>query len=72
MAIDSTTLDNWFMHHPPTEEQVALYQGLRRAARNFAEAIAANTPPSADQTAALRKVREALMTANASIACGGK
>jgi len=33
--------------------------------------ILEHTPPSADQSAAIRKVREAVMTANASIACGG-
>jgi hypothetical protein len=34
--------------------------------------IVALTPPSADQTAAIRKVREAVFTANAAIACGGR
>ncbi|MGQ0816371.1 MAG: hypothetical protein ACT4O1_18230 [Gemmatimonadota bacterium] len=29
------------------------------------------TPIGADQAAAVRKVREAVMTANAAIACGG-
>jgi hypothetical protein len=36
----------------------------------FAETIIRNTPPGSDQSAAIRKVREAVMTANAAIACG--
>lgn len=66
-------LDNWFMHHPPRDEEtVKKYEQLRAAGRAFAEVIASLTPPSADQTAAIRKVREAVMTANAAIACEGK
>lgn len=66
-------LDNWFMHHPPRDEAtVQKYEALRAAGRAFAEVIASLTPPSADQTAAIRKVREAVMTANAAIACEGK
>ena len=65
-------LDNWFTYHPPEPEQVEKYQNLREAAKDFAEVVVENTPRSADQSAALRKIREAVMTANASIACGGK
>ena len=36
----------------------------------FAKIIVANTSPCADQSPALRKLREAVMTANASIALG--
>ena len=72
MAVDAATLDNWFTYHAPTAEQQAAYVALRHAAREFAAVVVANTPPSADQTAALRKIREAVFTANAAIACGGK
>lgn len=65
-------LDNWFSHHPPTPEQAERYERLRAAAKAFAEVIARETPASADQTAALRHVRDAVMTGNAAIACGGK
>jgi hypothetical protein len=34
--------------------------------------IVAQTPESADQSVAVRKVREAVMAANAAIACGGR
>lgn len=71
-GITTATIDNWFTHHPPTEHQIEFYLKIRNAGRDMALAIVATTPPSADQTAALRKVREAVMTANAAIACGGK
>lgn len=62
-------LENWFMYHAPSEVQIAKYAVLREKAKEFAYAILQNCPPSADQTAALRRLREAVMTANASIAC---
>jgi hypothetical protein len=66
-------LDNWFSYHPPKDEEtMRKYEALRAAGRAFAEVIADLTPPSADQTAAIRKVREAVTTANAAIACEGK
>lgn len=36
---------------------------INDAAREFAARILANTPPGADQTAAIRKIREAVWTA---------
>lgn len=69
---DDERLDNWFTYHPPSEDQIPRYAALRNAARAFSTVILDNVPICADQTAALRKVREAVMTANAAIACGGK
>lgn len=57
-----------FTYHAPKGDQPGRYVILRDAARAFAEAIIENTAKGADQSAALRKVREAVMTANASIA----
>lgn len=65
-------LDNWFSYHAPTQEQLAAYSKIRSSARRFAEAINDCVPESADKTAAIRKLRECVMTANAAIACGGK
>ena len=65
-------LDNWFQYHAPKDGQAAKYEELRAAGKAMAEAIVRLTPPSADQTAAIRKVREAVYTANAAIACEGK
>ena len=71
-GVTTAQIDNWFTHHPPSEAQAEFYVALRNAGRDFALAILSLTPPGADQTAAIRKVREAVMTANAAIACGGK
>lgn len=65
-------LDNIFKYHAPNAEQQIRYGRLRDAAKAFAEAIVAYTPAGADQTAAIRKVREAVMTANAAVALDGK
>lgn len=62
----------WFTYHKPSEDQLPKYAAIRDAAKALALCIAQNTPRCADQTVAIRKVREAVMVANASIACGGK
>lgn len=65
-------LEHMFTHHAPTPEKLEQYRELRTAAKGFAAAIVAHTPPGADQSAALRHVREAVMTANAAIALDGR
>ena len=60
-----------FTYHPPTEETIPKYNAIREAGLAFAKVIEANAPPSPDRTVAIRKIREAVMTANAAIACGG-
>ena len=72
MAISDAQLENWFTYHSPTAEELPKYGEIRGAALHLARVIRDNTPASADQTAALRHLREAVMTANAAIACGGK
>lgn len=62
-------IDAFFTYHPPLKEDVPKYETIREHARRFAEVIIENTPPSADQTAAIRLLRECVMTANAAIAC---
>ena len=63
-------LVNWFSYHKPTADQPGQYERLRAAALTFARVIKAECPgESPDTTAAIRKVREAVMTANAAIAC---
>ena len=71
-GIDQEQLKNWFTYHPPEANDSAHYNAIRDAALVFSQVIVEHTPPSADQTAAIRKVRESVMTANASIACKGK
>jgi hypothetical protein len=72
MSITNAELENWFTYHAPSEEQQRAYLAIRGAAHNLAEVILENTPACADQSAAIRKVREAVMTANAAVACKGK
>lgn len=67
--ITESDLNNWFTYHPPTGDQIEKYAEIRLIALRFAQVILRNTPPSADQTTAIRKIREAVMTANAAIAC---
>jgi len=62
----------WFTYHAPTSEDVAKYKQIRDAGLALARVIDTNCPKSADTTTAIRKVREAVMTANAAIACLGK
>lgn len=65
-------LDELFTYHPPTDKQRLQYSVLRDAAKEFAAVILRHTPACADQSAAIRKVREAIMTANAAVALDQK
>lgn len=70
--ITTEQIENWFTYHSPTPEQQVAYKEIRTAAKILAETIVKHSPSSADQTASIRLLREAVMTANASIACEGK
>lgn len=59
----------WFTHHPANTEQYRTYELIRNRAYDLAMLIAKGCPPSADRTDAIRKLREVVMTAIASIAC---
>ncbi len=61
-------LNDLFIYHAPTEAQKAAYQTIRDSAKTLALVIYCCTPAGPDRTAAIRKVREAVMTANAGIA----
>jgi len=63
-------INNLFTYHAPSGDQQERYQRLRLAAKNLASQILDCCPPSADRSDALRSVRNAVMTANASIAIG--
>lgn len=71
-SVTNEQLDNWFTYHSFSEAEVLASNAIRESGRRFAEQILAVTPASADQTAAIRKIREAVFTANAAIACKGK
>lgn len=65
------TIDEYFTYHAPKPDQLPKYEAIREAAKAFARVLDANTSKSADQSAALRLLRECVMTANASIALEG-
>jgi|PlaIllAssembly_1097288.scaffolds.fasta_scaffold139311_4 5-methylcytosine-specific restriction endonuclease McrBC regulatory subunit McrC len=67
--IDRSQLLTWFTYHESLDFEIEQYQRIRTAALALAQVICDNTPEGADQSAAIRKVREAVMTANAAIAC---
>ena len=69
---ERSEVEAWFRYHPPAGDQAERYERIRAEAKRLAEVLIECCPPSADRTAALRKVREAVMTANASIALEGK
>ena len=66
--MEQAELDNIFSYHPPKDDQGERYIKIRDAGKQLAQTILDCTPKCADQTAAIRKVREAVMTANAAIA----
>ena len=64
-------LPAFFTYHSPTGDQPKKYAMIREKALELATIIVQETPRSADQTAAIRLLREAVMTANAAIALDG-
>ena len=65
-------INNIFTYHAPTSDQLPKYEAIRAKAKELGQVIVDNTPQSADQTAAIRLLREAVMTANAAIALKGQ
>jgi hypothetical protein len=65
-------INNIFTYHAPSAEQLPKYEAIRAKAKEMGQCIVDNTPNCADQTAAVRLLREAVMTANAAIALDGK
>ena len=64
-------LEQAFLYHPPYPEVIIRYNTIRAAAKALSLVILQNVPRCADRTAAIRKVREAVMTSNAAIALNG-
>jgi hypothetical protein len=67
----NSQIEAWFTYHAPNDAQLGKYEILRRQAKDLAYTINTFCPDSADKTAAMRKLRECIMTANAAIAIGG-
>ena len=70
--VNLSNLDNVFSYHAPAGTQPDQYAKIREGAKAFARIILENTPQSADQSDAIRSVRNAMMTANAAVATGGE
>lgn len=58
-----------FTYHPPKGDQTDRYEVIRASARGLALLIEEKCPPSREQSLAITKLQEAVMWANASIAC---
>lgn len=68
MPFTPEDIQELFTYHAPKPGQPERYEAIRTAARAFATVLIENTLPSADQSAAIRSLRECVMTANSSIA----
>jgi|SRR5579872_878407 len=64
-------IDQLFTYHPATPYTGPKFEALREAAKYFAKVIMNNVPAGSDRTTAIRKLREAVMTANAGISLDG-
>ena len=72
-AMSHDDVARWFKYHaPPDEATIEAHRRIRAMGKRFAKDILLQTPIGREQTIAIRKVREAVMWANAGIACGGK
>lgn len=65
-------LQDLFRYHSPEPGDPERYQKIRDAGYILAKVIVDNTPSCADQSVAIRKVREAVATANAAVALKGR
>ena len=70
--MDANEIRDLFQYHAPTDDMTARFDAVRRAVTNAAIQIDEVCPAGADRTAAIRKLKEAQMTANASIVLGGR
>lgn len=64
-------IDAIFQYHAPVGDQPHRYERIRGGARNFAHMLLDTVPPGPDQSVAIRKLRECVMTANAAVALAG-
>lgn len=63
-------IDNVFSYHAPTgPEQIATYQKIRDGGGALAHLIDQAVPDGPEKTLAIRNIQQAVMWANAGIAC---
>lgn len=61
-------IEELFSYHAPEGDQSMRYAAIRESAKTLARTIVDLVPAGPDRTAAIRKLRESVMTANAAIA----
>lgn len=64
-------LEHIFTYHN-SAAKIPNFNAIREAAKNFAQVVLENTPAGYDQDDAIRKIREAVASANAAIALSGR
>jgi len=67
-AMNAAELKKVFSYHAPKGDQAKRYEAIREAAHTFALVVSVNTPASFEQNAAITRIREAVMWANAAVA----
>ena len=67
----SDKIETLFTYHKPEGLDPMHYDAIRSKAKELAQVICDHTPVGADQSAAIRKLRECVMTANAAVALKG-
>lgn len=65
---DKKTLANNFIYHKPKDDQPERYEKIRAHGKGMAALLLRLCPDSPECTLAIRKIEEAVMWANASIA----
>ncbi len=69
---DQEEIEQIFSYHPPNEKQRETYEQINLAFIKCAEEVAALMPDGPSKTAAIRKMADARMACNASVALEGK
>jgi hypothetical protein len=71
-ARDQETIREVFSYKPANDYQIGQMNRVREKAREFAVLLLETCPRCPDRSVALRRVREAMMTANAAIVLDGR
>ena len=68
--INDEQLKHLFTYHPPINAQIPAYKLIRDNAYIYARFLSSILPKNDEHDIAIEKIREAVMWANASMACG--
>jgi len=69
ISVEEKELENLFTYHAPKGDQAKRYEALRAGGLAIARIIVTHCPDSRERSLAVTKMREAIMWANAAIAC---